>query len=164
MTTQKFLDEKIKRVTEFFERYKEALAKDALLNELLERYKEAFRHTQEAYVRVGVDRLCASCGKTQKVCCGLGMELYCEDALLVLNLYQGYQFPERRLQDHWCYFLREDGCSLLIRPLLCRNFFCDEIQEVLPHEDLVYLQEALGPEAEVLFALLERTKALCPGL
>jgi len=164
MTTQKFLDEKLRRVKDFFYRYQEALARDETLNTLLERYRKAFEDTQAAFVRAGIDRLCAECGKTTKVCCGLGMELYCEDALLVLNLYLGYKFPEKRLKDHWCFFLREDGCSLLVRPLLCRNFFCDELQESLPHEELVRVQEALGPEAEVLFALLERVKVLCPGL
>lgn len=164
MTTQKFLDEKIRRVTDFFERYRQTLAGDQIFNDLLSRYQKAFQETQEAFVQAGIDRLCAECGKTTKVCCGLGMELYCEDALLVVNLYLGYEFPKRRLKNHWCFFLKEDGCSLLVRPLLCRNFFCDELQETLPHEELVRLQEALGPEAEALFALIERTKALCHGL
>ncbi len=164
MTTQKYLQRKIQRVNEFFFRYQEVLKKDTHLWQLLEQYQKDFQHTQKVYTRVGVDQICAACGRTKKVCCGLGMELYCEDVLLLLNLLLGFRFPEKRLKEHWCFFLKEDGCSLLIRPLLCRNYFCDELQESLSHNDLVSLQEALGPEAESLFALLEYTKTLCPGI
>ena len=164
MTTQKFLQEKIARVREFFERYRERLAQDQEFNHLLAEYEKNFQATQAAFAQAGIDKICAQCGQTTKVCCGLGMELYCEDALLVVNLYLGVQFPEKRLKDHWCFFLTEKGCLLRVRPLLCRNYFCEDLQEALPHQELVRLQEALGPEAETLFALLERTRLLCPGL
>ncbi len=164
MTTQKFLQEKMARVREFFERYRERLAQDQKFNDLLVEYEKNFNATQAAFAQAGIDKICAQCGQTTKVCCGLGMELYCEDTLLVVNLYLGVEFPEKRLKDHWCLFLTEKGCLLRVRPLLCRNYFCEDIQEALPHEELVRLQEALGPEAETLFALLERTRLLCPGL
>ncbi len=164
MTTQKFLEEKLKRVRDFYNRYYEKLCEDKIFNTLLEEYKKNFKATQEAFSKVGVDKICAECGQTKRVCCGLGMELYCEDALLLINLYLDVPFPEKRIKDFWCFFLTEKGCLLQVRPLLCRNFFCDEIQELLPKEKLIYLQEALGPEAETLFKLLERVRTICPGI
>ncbi len=164
MTTQKFLEEKLKRVRNFYNLYHKKLSEDRIFNSLLIKFLKDFEATQKAFVEVGIDRICAKCGQTTKVCCGLGMELYCEDALLLINLYLGVPFPERRLKDHWCFFLTENGCLLRVRPLLCRNFFCDEIQELLPQEKLIYLQEALGPEAQTLFHLIERVKSICPGI
>ncbi len=137
------------------------LRENRKLQTLFEDLKRALSISEEAYRKTGAYRLCAECASLgQATCCGRDMELSVSRELLLINLLLGGQIPEKRSFDRGCFFLTEKGCGLLVRPLLCRNFFCPWFKERFPHKKLITLQKAQESESIYLFRIEDYFKAL----
>ncbi|WP_157608084.1 hypothetical protein [Thermodesulfatator atlanticus] len=143
-----------------FETHRVALLEDQELNELLCLYEKAFERVQEEMKKTGAFEFCAECGRAGLSCCGNGMELDCDDILLVLNLLAGVRLPQKRKFPLGCFFLSETGCILKLRPLICRNFLCQDLKNAIGLANTIQIQQSLDEEAVILFKLTQRVKAL----
>jgi len=144
----------VAEVQRIFPRIREHLERDRALAVLLKDFRKALALSEEAYRITGAYRICAECAaREESTCCGKDMELHVSRELLIVNLLLGVSLPRERTFPKGCFFLVPKGCALVARPLLCRNFFCPWFRDRFPHRSLVFLQEAQGKEADLLFHL-----------
>ncbi len=153
------IDEKITIAKGLYAGWGEALRCDsaisAQLRELWARVEASgnFRHGS------GVARACRLCDREEGgSCCGAGIEDRYSPELLLINLLLGVTLPESRNYAKSCYFLGERGCILPAREILCVNYLCASLQEIIPPEKLLQLQEVNGSEMELLFLLHNRIR------
>jgi hypothetical protein len=78
--------------------------------------------------------------------------------LLAINLLLGGTLPEVSHCANGCFFLDEDGCSLVARHVLCVNYLRLRIQRGLPLDVLIRVQTAAGAELDTAFLLQEAMK------
>lgn len=133
----------------------------SLLGEL-DRHIEA---TQNAMVSAGIVKECADCATSGKgLCCGVRTGYMCSSTILLINLLLGKTPPSAPADANFCHFLTKNGCALRARHVICVNFFCPRLKDVIPHELLRNVQEISGREIDTLFVLEERIKKKIGGL
>jgi hypothetical protein len=153
------IDEKINAAQDLFKIWGEELLSDAKLRSLMEALRQSVSASGEVNVKLGVSAACKHCEEEEGgSCCGAGIENRYTPHLLLINLLSGGTLPEERRYPNGCYFLKRDGCSLMARDILCINYLCARIQELLPHDDLLTLQAVTGDEMETVFLLHEAVK------
>ncbi len=160
MKSSDVLAKLLANVAHKWQEYGSILKNDPEIKSLLDKHQKAFGHVQKVMQETGAALFCRDCGISSISCCGEGMELECEEALLLANLLLGVNIPNSRYFSTGCFFLDENGCVLKVRPLICRNFICPELKENLGLLKTRKLQEALDNEAFYLFLLLERIKEI----
>ena len=122
--------------------------------------------TQRAMVRTGIVQECADCAiNGEGTCCGVRTGYRYGNVLLLINLLMGKSLPAAPMRENLCHFLTEQGCALRVRHVICVNFVCQRLRDVIPHNSLCILQNIAGSEIDTLFVLEERIKkkigALC---
>ncbi len=135
---------------------KDELASDPLFSELLKELKEVLSEVDELYEVTKAAEVCRECGRIfERTCCGSGMELEASESLLVLNLFLGFRLETVEETSYGCKFLGREGCVLLVKPFICRNFFCPWFRERMEFGAFSLLQEAQEKEARLVFRLLD---------
>ncbi len=115
--------------------------------------------TQTAMVNAGMVRECADCAvNSQGSCCGVRTGYKQGIVLLLINLLLGKSLPSVTADEHLCHFLTTHGCALRARDVICVNFICQRLKDVIPHNILCNVQEIAGREIDALFALEECIK------
>ncbi len=112
--------------------------------------------TQKAMVMAGIVKECADCALNgEGTCCGVRTGYKCGSVLLLINLLLGRTLSSVPADTHLCYFLTKHGCALKARPVICVNFVCQRLRDVIPHNLLCNVQEIAGQEMDTLFVLEE---------
>ena len=115
--------------------------------------------TQSAMVRAGIVNECAACAVTgEGTCCGVRTGYKYSSVLLLINLLLGSALPLAPDDQRLCHFLTKQGCSLRARHVICVNFICQRLRDVIPHNSLCNVQDIAGGEIDTLFALEECIK------
>jgi len=115
--------------------------------------------TQRAMLGARIVKECADCAMNgEGACCGVHAGDKCGSVLLLINLLLGRTLPSAPANAHLCHFLTEHGCALRARHVICVNFFCQKLRDILPHNLLCNVQEIAGREIDTLFALEECIK------
>jgi len=152
------IETKIRSAHELFQRA-DVWRGDHRIRTLLDTLQRAVEASRKAIQEVGIDALCRQCEVVEGgSCCGAGIEDRYDPVLLAINLLLGGTLPEVRNCAKGCFFLREIGCSLVIRHVLCVNYLCLKIQKALPLEALIRVQTATGTELDTAFLLQEAIK------
>jgi hypothetical protein len=115
--------------------------------------------TQRAMARAGIVKECGDCAVNgEGTCCGVrtGYKYGC--VLLLINLLMGRILPPAPADTHLCHFLTKQGCALRARHVICVNFVCQRLRDVLPHDSLYNVQDIAGGEIDTLFVLEECIK------
>jgi hypothetical protein len=155
------IEEKIHWAKRYCETQKEVLLGDSTLYHLLTDLKDAIHSSHFQITQAGIDVVCRECDeKDGGSCCGAGLENKYSGVLLLMNLLLGQTIPEQRLDSKSCFFLREKGCSLLARHVICVNYLCGKITHRIPPKAIAMLREKEGMELEALFIVHERIKAM----
>jgi hypothetical protein len=153
------INEKITLAKNIYGRLGDDLRADSGISAQLRELAARIEISAGASLRSGVARACRQCERDEGgSCCGAGIEDRYTPELLVINLLLGVTLPESR---HWtksCHFLHERGCLLQARDILCVNYLCSILRKAVPAEKLLMLQEANGPEMELLFLLHDRIR------
>jgi hypothetical protein len=153
------IQEKVRRAEELYESWGSALDENPRIRALLRAMDRKVEASQKAMIDYGVVGACAHCDEEDGgSCCGAGIENRYSPALLLVNLLMGATLPKERLVEGGCYFLGARGCTLRARDVLCINYLCLEIQNMLTREDLITLQKTTGDELDTLFLLQETIK------
>ena len=115
--------------------------------------------TQRAMVRAGIVKECSDCAVNgEGTCCGFRTGYKYGSVLLLINLLMGRILPPAPADTHLCHFLTKQGCALRARHVICVNFVCRRLRNVLPHNLLCNVQDIAGREIDTLFVLEERIK------
>jgi hypothetical protein len=115
--------------------------------------------TQSAMVGAGIVNECYDCAMDdQGTCCGVRTGYKCDSILLLINLLLGRDLPSVPADAHHCHFLTKRGCALRARHVICINFICQRLKDVIPHNVLCSVQEIAGRDIDALFVLEERIK------
>ena len=133
--------------------------RDREVRELLAGLDLQIGATQRAMVRTGIVRECADCAVNGGgTCCGVRTGHKCGNILLLVNLLLGRILPLEQADVHLCHFLTKQGCALRARHVICVNFVCRRLTDVLSHDSLCDVQRIAGGEIDTLFTLEECIK------
>jgi len=153
------IQEKIQKAEDIFAAQGSALGTNPRIRSLLETLDRQIAASQKAMIDYDVVAACRHCEEEEGgSCCGAGIENRYTPVLLVANLLMGVALPGKRLTAAGCYFLGNRGCSLKVRDVLCVNYLCLKIQNMLPQQDLIRLQNTTGNELDTAFVLHEAIK------
>lgn len=112
--------------------------------------------TQREMAATGVIKECSDCAVNgEGTCCGARTAYKCSSILLFINLLLGKALPIVPDNIHLCHFLTKHGCALRARHVICVNFVCQRLRDIIPHSDMCCLQEIAGKEINTLFVLEE---------
>jgi hypothetical protein len=115
--------------------------------------------TQSAMVRAGIVKECAACAVNgEGTCCGVRTGYKYSNVLLLINLLLGRNIPTSPTDINLCHFLTKQGCALRARHVICVNFVCQRLRDVIPHNSLCNVQDIAGGEIDTLFSLEECIK------
>ena len=115
--------------------------------------------TQNAMASTGIVEECADCAVNgEGTCCGVRTGYKYGSVLLLINLLLGRTLPPASTDTHLCHFLTKQGCALRARHVICVNFVCLRLRDILPHNLLCNVQDIAGGEINALFVLEECIK------
>lgn len=159
ITLDSRIEEKIQWAKDCFQIQKSLFLNDAAINQLLTTFKKAAYNSHSEMHQVGIHRECEACEVMDDgSCCGTGLEDKYSVELLLINLLLGQELPKHRHDPSGCFFLKDKGCALLARHVICINYLCHKITNKFNVEQLAPLREKEGVEIELLFLLNERIK------
>lgn len=160
-TAEALFQEGLTATLSLFKRIKPKLERDEDFRVLLAEFMKGLEESERAYRETGAYLVCRECARLSRhTCCGHDMELEVSRELLLVNLFLKANLPQKRSFPEACFFLGPQGCTLLARPILCRNFFCPWFKERLPIEKLKYIQISQEKEIISLFKLTNHLKTL----
>ena len=137
----------------------DSLRQDASIQALLMRLKQKIEVVRKTMLALGIVAECKHCEEEEGgSCCGTGIEDRYDPVLLLINLLLGASLPTQVRGGNSCYFLREKGCMLAARHVLCVNYICQKLQKKLTREELIDLQSCAGEELDTEFILHEAIK------
>jgi len=155
------IEEKIAWARTWEEKFGKALLEESRITDLLRRLKAATDASRLEMVKTGVAEVCRRCDQEEGgSCCGVGIENRYDGWLLLINLLLGVILPSQRARPDACYFWGDQGCVLMARHILCINYLCKNVTDQIDPSRIATLREKEGAEADALFLLHERIKAV----
>lgn len=139
--------------------WKPILQKDSFLVSQIPLLEKAIEISRKAFIENQSFSFCKNCAQKGVKCCGEGLEWKVSLPEFILNLFlaerkgEVLSFNTKRLDD--CLFLGDKGCNLILVPLFCRNFFCEELSNFLGKNRLKKIQTAMEEEAILSFKLCD---------
>jgi hypothetical protein len=153
------VQEKIEQANRLYRLHGDTLRRDPSISSLLREVQSCIDNTNMTMLAYGVVSECKHCEEEEGgSCCGMGIENKYEPALLLINRLMGISLPTQGQSQNSCCFLRENGCLLAARHVLCVNYICEKLRNKLTREELIGLQSCAGEELDRLFFLHEAIK------
>ena len=155
------IEEKVDWAASCYRLEKDRLLRDKGIADLLIKFREAATRSHITMTRAGVYDACKKCEEREGgSCCARGIEAYYSGVMLLINLLLERDLPKNRLHTEDCFFLQKSGCALLARHVICVNYLCKKITDLIEPERIATLREKEGIELDLLFHLEERIKKL----
>lgn len=153
------ISDKIEVAGNLYDRWGAQLKRDSHLGDLLEKLEACLGKSREAMLELGIVETCKHCDEEEGgSCCGAGLENKFDSLLLLINLLLGVSLPERHHRPESCYLLRDQGCILKVRLLLCVDYLCPKIISALSHDEIIALQNISGDELVTGFRVYDAIK------
>ena len=153
------IQDKIKLAQNLYVSWQDALRKQLHINNLLADLERCLKASRESMQDLRIIDICKCCDEKEGgSCCGAGMENKLDTYLLLVNLLLGVSLPECHVRTNSCYLLTDNGCILRMRLVLCIDFLCDKILNVLSVEEHLRLQKISGEELLAGFRLYDAIK------
>lgn len=158
------IEEKIDWAEAYYRRVRRQFLKDRSIVDLLNRLEKAIHASRSEMTAAGLEKICRECEQEEGgSCCGAGLENKYDWELLLINLFLDVNLPKKRHDPGGCYFLGETGCLLQARHVICVNYVCKKITDLIDSRKLNTLREKEGEELNTLFLLHERIKKMKAG-
>jgi len=155
------IQEKIAWAEAFCHEFRNQLLKDKSVVGLLNKLANAIHASRSEMRGTGMAGICRECETVEGgSCCGAGLENRYDWELLLINLLLDVNLPQKRYDPEGCYFLGETGCLLQARHVICINYVCKKITDLVDPQKLHKLREKEGEELNILFFLHERIKKM----
>ena len=153
------IEEKIQWAEDCYQNLGAKILQDDKIKALLLQFRKTVKISHKEMSIVGVGDECRECvEKEGGSCCGAGLENRYTGRLLLINLMLNRALPRSRKDPKGCYFLGDQGCTLLARQVICVNYICKKITDHIDPDDISALREKEGVELGILFILNERIK------
>lgn len=153
------IEKKIQWAEDCYKKLGPKLLEDAGIKALLLQFDKAAKDSHREMSVVGITDICRECEETEGgSCCGAGLENRYTGTLLLANLMLDRILPKYRNDPKDCYFLGDQGCTLMARHVICVNYICKKILDRIDPKDLSALREKEGVELDILFILNEKIK------
>ena len=148
-----------------YQKFGRQLLQDNAVIGLLSGLKSAINASHKEMGKTGIVDICRDCEENDGgSCCGAGMEAVYDGWLLLTNLLLGARLPDERGDLSSCFFLRKTGCMLPARHVICVNYLCRKITDLVDPEKIKSLRDKEGEELNILFLLNERVKRVVGSL
>ncbi|WP_456431317.1 hypothetical protein [Thermosulfuriphilus sp.] len=148
--------DKMARAKDLFNRFGQDFLAEEEIVRLLERYREGIERSNQAMSQVGTFAECKVCSVDEgRGCCKVGLENETTVIILLLNHLLGHPIPEKREVEDGCFFVGYQGCRLLAKPYLCRDYFCRRHYHKIPESGMIFVTQELHQELETLYLLEE---------
>ena len=155
------IEEKVGWAANCYRLEKDRLLRDKGIADLLIIFRKAATDSHITMTSAGVYDACKKCEDREGgSCCARGIEAYYSAVMLLINLLLERDLPKNRLHPGDCFFLQKSGCTLLARHVICVNYLCKKITDMIEPERIAALREKEGIELDLLFHLEERIKKL----
>lgn len=158
------ITEKIAWAEEIYSRYGDMILKDDEVQRLLSVLDRSIDATYEEMEKAGTLEECTKCAKKTGSCCSRKIDKLYDKRTLLINLLMGYEMPREREIDDGCFFQGIEGCKIKAREIICVDYFCPGMYDVIDKEKMVRLQNVAGEEHETLFKLSNRINILITNL
>jgi hypothetical protein len=153
------IQQKIDQAQKLYHIFGASLRQEPSIRSSLEKLQCCIENTNKTMLTLGVVAQCEHCElEDGGSCCGAGIENKYGPVLLLMNLLLGTALPSQAQIQDSCYFLRENGCMLTVRHVLCVNYICKKIQNKLTRGELIELQSCTGEQLDTVFVLHEAIK------
>ena len=150
----KLIEEKMAVAEELLDIWGESLLRDPELSELLGAYRKAVERSNRTMEAAGTFRECFVCSVEEgRGCCKIGLENECTALILLLNLLLGMKIPKEREVPGRCFFVGPRGCKIFARPMLCRDYFCQRLQQKVPEGEMIRITQILNDELTLLYRI-----------
>jgi len=158
------IQKKIELAHNLYATWGNKLLGESHIHNLMEKVKQNIETTRRITLALGIFDMCKHCDEEEGgSCCGAGIENKYSAVLLLINLILGVSLPEKRCKGNSCFFLNENGCALIARHVLCVNYLCSKIKQILTLDELIKIQYTAGNELDTVFILHEAIKKLIRG-
>lgn len=155
------IEEKIGWARHQYQTFGEALLHNREIAGLLDSLTQAVAASREEMDQTGIVEICRRCDQEEGgSCCGNGIENRYDAWLLLINLLLGVRLPDERARPGACFLSGENGCLLMARHIICINYLCKKVTDQIDPSRIAALREKEGAEANALFILHERIKAV----
>ena len=153
------IEEKIAWAQHCYQEFGDDLLKEKGLVDLLAHLKAAVVASQREMALTGIVEICRRCDQEEGgSCCGAGLENRYDGWLLLINLLMGVKLPKARQQANSCFLLGKSGCLLMARHVICINYLCKKITDLIDPGTIMELREKESEEVNTLFMLHESIK------
>ena len=155
------IEEKIAWAQHCYQEFGNDLLKEKKLVDLLANLKAAVLASRREMALTGIVEVCRRCELEEGgSCCGAGLENRYDGWLLLINLLLGVKLPETRQQTDSCFLLGKSGCLLMARHVICINYLCKKITDLIDPHTIMDQREKESEEVNTLFMLHESIKTV----
>ena len=155
------IQEKIAWAQYCYKEFGDDLLREKKLVDLLAYLKAAVVASRREMALTGIVEVCRRCDREEGgSCCGAGLENRYDGWLLLINLLLGVKLPKTRQQDNSCFLLGKNGCLLMARHVICINYLCKRIADLIDPHVIMELREKESEEVNTLFMLHENIKTV----
>jgi hypothetical protein len=131
----------------------------------LERLRAAVAATRVEMRRSGMVAFCHGCDVDRGgSCCGSGIEDHYDAVTLLVNRLLGVSMPRTRRALCDCYFLSDQGCTLVARHPVCVNYICRPLRERMADDALAEIRRLEGVQLELTAQAEAHAQALLQRL
>ena len=153
------IEEKIAWAQHCYKEFGDNLLKEKRLVDLLAHLKTAVVASRKEMAMKGIVEVCRRCEQEEGgSCCGAGLENRYDGWLLLINLLLGVKLSKTKQQTNSCFLLGKNGCLLMARHIICINYLCKKITDLIDPRIIMELREKEGEEVNTLFILHENIK------
>jgi len=155
------IEEKIAWAQSCYQEFGDDLLKENRLVDLMGDLKTAVVASRREMALTGIVEVCRRCELEEGgSCCGAGLENRYDGWLLLINLLLGVKLPKTRQQTNSCFLLGKSGCLLMARHVICINYLCKKITDLIDPQTITELREKESEEVNTLFTLHENIKTV----
>jgi len=155
------IEEKIAWAQYCYQEFGDDLLREKKLGDLLAHLKTAVVTSSREMALTGIVEVCRRCDQEEGgSCCGAGVENRYDGWLLLINLLMGVKLPKTRQQANSCFLLGKTGCLLMARHVICINYLCKKVTDLIDPHVIMELREKESEEVNTLFMLHESIKTV----
>ncbi len=158
------ITEKIAWAEEIYFRYGDIILEDDEVQRLLTVLNNSIDETYREMENAGTLEECTKCAQKTGSCCSRKIDRMYDKRTLLVNLLMGYEMPTEREIEDGCFFQGMKGCKIKAREIICVDYFCPGMYELIDEEKMTRLQNVAGEEHETLFKLSNRINILLMDL
>ncbi|MFP4559148.1 MAG: hypothetical protein ACLFO6_06605 [Archaeoglobaceae archaeon] len=154
------ITEKIAWAEDIYSKFGDLILRDSEVQRLLNILDRSIDATYTEMETAGTLEECTKCAQKTGSCCSRKIDKMYDKRTLLINRLMGVELPKEREIEDGCFFQGMNGCKIRAREIICVDYFCPRMYDIIEREKMVRLQNVAGEEHETLFKLSDRINTL----